>query len=482
MKKQSSKPTDDTLPGFLDDTPNDTTAATMQADPAEQGDPQHDPLEAVADAADSAPTGDEPAPPTPTTPRASTRRESRHTPRRARGAGAMAGTLGVAALLAAAGLGFANPASSLVVGLTRFGVQPTTLLVSGCVLLGVGATRRRTAEVQVRLDDIAAARTEENATLHDHVQQLVQHSNGQGQAPVAGEELQHMLVLLQRQDEKLANLTKAIKMYGKPLMEIAAQGTELAGTLAQVRTAVDAGQETARQSGVRLENALRSSAPKQEFVDLHEAVRELGSTVEALAGRAAPSLSLEPVQQHLNRVEVAVQSVAHRLDDSEVRKSLLRLEDSTARAREEMQTLLRGETVQRATGELQQRLDLATTRLADGIKELRDGNLGGLETAMREIQREVAGVATTVAQIQAAVKAGARPAAATASAPAPAAATPGAAGQAPSAAATPAAPTAAPAAPASGGADAAGGYQTGTRSSGGKNVLGAIAKLKQMKG
>jgi BioD-like phosphotransacetylase family protein len=85
-------------------------------------------------------------------------------------------------------------------------------------------------------------------------------------APAAGEELQHVLITLQRQDEKINNLTKAIKMYGKPLMEISGQGTELAGSLAQIKTAVEAAAEVGRQANHRLESQLRSTGtPKQEL-------------------------------------------------------------------------------------------------------------------------------------------------------------------------------------------------------------------------
>ncbi|MBM3961513.1 MAG: hypothetical protein FJ306_06380 [Planctomycetes bacterium] len=88
-------------------------------------------------------------------------------------------------------------------------------------------------------------------------------------------------------------------------------------------------------------------------------------------------------------------------------------------------------------------------------------------------------MATQVAQINAAVKSGTRLDANAVGTPAPRATA-----AAPSPATTPAPSSPAPAAdggvaPSNGGG---GSYQTGARNSSGRNVLGAIARLKQMRG
>jgi hypothetical protein len=103
--------------------------------------------------------------------------------------------------------------------------------------------------------------------------------------------------------------------------------------------------------------------------------------------------SLDPLQQQLVRVDVSVQALAQRLENSEVRKSLLRLEDP-AEGPQDLQQLLRGETVEKATANCRstRRHHRAAQRRP---LQMRDGNLGGIETTVREIQREVAGVATT---------------------------------------------------------------------------------------
>lgn len=389
-----------------------------------------------------------------------------------RGEQATAGALPLL-LLGATGVA-AGIAASFVPALHRAVtalVEPSVLVLAGVVGLAAGATRRHLA----RLEHGAGQRQAELAALQQDLRLLVDaHHAAQDKPPAEGEELQHVLMAMQRQDEKINNLTRAIKMYGKPLMEIAGQGTELAGGVASVRTLVEAGNEATRLAVARIETQLRTPGTgKQDLAELQAAVQKVAARVEALA-TAKPSF--EPVQQQLGRVEVGLAAVAQRLEDNEVRKSLMRLEETTQKGRDAVQELLRGESVQKATNQLKELLDKATKGLADGMQQLRDGNLGGLEQAVREIQREVSGVATSVAQINAAMRSGARPAAAATAA----AQSPTASPAAPTTAAPPneAEPRPKPAAA----GDKDGAYQTGTRSTGGKNVLGAIAKLKQMKG
>jgi hypothetical protein len=352
-------------------------------------------------------------------------------------------------------------------------VQPNLPFVAGTLLFTVGAMQRHASRLQHRLDEAENRRQQEAEALHQNLQQLVVGSAGK--APADGGDLQHMLLSMQRQDEKITNLTKAIKMYGKPLMEISGQGTELAGGLASLKALVDGGVESNRQGMSRIESQLRAPQNQKEFTELNGAVQKLMARIEALAAQKG-TVDLAPLQQQVSRLEVTVAAIAQRLDDNEVRKSLLRLEEASHKERDVLQELLRGDSVQKASAQLQARVDSVTKGLNDGLAQLREGNLNGLETAVRDIQREVSGVATTVAQINAAVKGGVRVAnqATPTPMPAPTPHEPTATAATPVAAATPS--------PASTAGDSGGGYATGSRSSGGKNVLGAIAKLKQMKG
>ncbi len=360
---------------------------------------------------------------------------------------------GLAGLAAAAAL-----AAPFVPAMATIGMTSGACGVLAAVLFVASRGQRQQANLQQQL-----------AANHESLQRL--RAEPAPAMPAAGDELQHLLMSLQRQDEKINNLTKAIKMYGKPLMDIAGQSTELVGAVGRL-------EQTSAQ---------RAAAAEQAFGKLatHDQFAQVAKQVEAAGGKS-PTLSLEPLQQHLSRLEVGLAAVAQRLDSSDVQKSLLRLEEASQKGREAMQELLKGDSVQKATSQLQHCVDAATKGLADGLGQMRDGNLGRLESTVRDIQREVSGVATTIAQINAVMKNGSRVAAtspppanpgAGSSTPAPTSAESSTAGPAPSATAT-MAPTPAPA-PAGGDAT---GYQTGARTTGSANVLGAIAKLKKLKG
>ena len=319
-------------------------------------------------------------------------------------------------------------------------VDPQIVLLLGIALFAIGAGQRRGGGVQQRIEQLDADRREGEDELYDALAELLGQQNPAGGA-IEGGDMQRVLLSLQRQDEKINNLTKAIKMYGKPLMEIAGQGTDLAGSVAQVRALVEGNRESARLANHRIEERIDAAAKSTDLGDL-------------------------PAQ--IEKLHVSLAAVTQRLEDSEVRKSLVRLEDSGKQMQQELQELQRGDRVREASEQLQERLNDATKGLNDGIAQLRDGNLGDLETTVREIQREVAGLATGVAQIQAAVKSQGKVAVAAAAVAAPASAPAGS---------STAAPTKAE------GEDVNGdSYKTGKRNSGGKNVLGAIAKLKKMKG
>jgi len=346
-------------------------------------------------------------------------------------------------------------AAPFVPAMAALGLTTGTCSVLAAVLFAAARGQRQQAQLHQQL-----------AANHDALQRL--RAEPAPAMPAAGDELQHLLMSLQRQDEKINNLTKAIKMYGKPLMDIAGQSTELVGAVGRL-------EQTSAQHAAATGQALGKLAT-------HDQLAQLGKQVEAAGGKS-PTFSLEPLQQHLSRLEVGLAAVAQRLDSSDVQKSLLRLEEASQKGRDAMQELLKGDSVQKATSHLQHCVDAATKGLADGLGQLRDGNLGRLESTVRDIQREVSGVATTIAQINAVMKNGSRVAAASpplaspgagSSTPAPTSAESTTASVAPTPAATTMAPT-----PAGGDAN---GYQTGTRTTGSANVLGAIARLKKLKG
>ncbi|MFK7738936.1 MAG: hypothetical protein AB8H80_01335 [Planctomycetota bacterium] len=356
-------------------------------------------------------------------------------------AGMLIAVAGLAAMIAPA---FGNV-------LHNVGIEPQMVSIMGLVLFGIGAGQRRAGWTHQRIFQLEEQRANDDERMLQSIETLLQEfQERSGTNPAAtptttdSGEVQHVLLSLQRQDQKINNLTKAIKMYGKPLMEIANQCSDLASRLGKVKTLVEGSSEMSRQGLHRVA----------------ESIRDGGKT------------DLGNVPEQIQKLEVALAALSQRHDNSDVQKSLHRLEEASKEINGQVVELQRGDSIKAAATSLQERLDQATNGLEKGIEELRDGNLGGLETSVREIQREVASLATGLAQLQAAVNSGARAPAAAAHAPAP----------------TPARATAAtPKAGAGGGGGGESGsneegYSTGKRKSGGKNVLGAIAKLKQMKG
>ena len=271
--------------------------------------------------------------------------------------------------------------------------------------------------------------------------------------------------------------------------------SELGGAVAALRTLVEGGSDSMRQSLSRMETQLRQqqAAGKQEVGDVQQGMLKLAAKLDTLGTR--DDAPLQPLQQKLGQVEVAIAAIAQRLEDSEVRKSLLRLEDAEKARMRTMEALARTDTVHQDVEKLENQIDRGLGKLGNVLEQVRNGNLGAIETSMRDMQRELAGLATAVAQIQQSVRTGGGRAAATSAAqsqPVPAstapaqASTPPATGTSTDTTAQTPKTTAAPnaAVETQGMTDAQAGAaqnQTGTRASSGKNVLGAIAKLKKLK-
>lgn len=275
------------------------------------------------------------------------------------------------------------------------GLTPFAVVVAGMVAATLGSLRsagdRRAAESAWRIDQL------EQSLL----------TLAPGNADQIGD-AGHILVALQRQDEKLNNLTRATKLYGKPLAEVHEQVHEIAQS----------------QSKIDLDVA-----------NLERAVHAAKTSVEA----------------HVNdRIEALSRAVQQ-------------LQDSIAG-----QDADHGSTWTRE--EAREDLADAVTQVRSALKELDAGPapqpvvLDGLEDAVATIQREIQALATSVARLEAN-----RPAAAPAM-PAPAASAPH--------------PELSPQTPSPAGQGGVGDLAhsiAGERKATGKNVLGAIAKLKSMR-
>jgi uncharacterized phage infection (PIP) family protein YhgE len=384
------------------------------------------------------------------------------------------------------------------------GFSPQSLMLLGAVLFATSVTHRRIVAQHSRREVTEQLSSLDNEALLQITLSLqsLADAHRQGGLPLAADDLQQISRALQRQDEKINNLTKAMKMYGKPLMEITGQGAELYSSLAVVKTAVEAGGEAANKGLARIEQQLRALDTQKPAISpelqasLTKATAKIASLDEKLDEKS--NRTLEPLQKQLGRlestvgaalekienndsnkrlqrIESSVAAAVEKFENNDSSKRLQRIEEATKKAREDVQELMRGPDIEKVVAQLQDRLDKSTARLADGLQKMREDSISELAVQIREVQREITGLAKSVAQVQAAVRSGP----VRAEAPAPAYVGPATVAPRPSAS-TPS-PSPAPAA-AGTTPTATGEYQTGKRATSSKNVLGAIAKLKQMKG
>ena len=383
------------------------------------------------------------------------------------GIGAM---VGAACLLGGIVATVLQGSGTLTTTLRSVGLDAPVLLTIGAVVFVLSIVRRQHALAQARYEQLAQAQTDKESDLQGSLQYLVEQQQLSAERPPAeGEELQRVLIALERQDEKVNNLSKALKMYGKPLMEIATQGNDIAAQVQQQKQQLEALQSSLMQGLAKIE-----SASKALSVDLSPLEQKLAQMMKDL--------------QTLQSVETHIASVAKRLDDNDMKQSLSRLEDSNKAYGQKLERLANQETVHEEMQRLERLVDTTVGKLTNTVDQVRDKDLGGLETSVKEIQREVSGLANSFASIQQALRS------APVAKPAPAMAAAAASTANETTHHEPAHAHAEPAhaahtatAPAAAGAsnDAQAGVaenRTGTRAASSKNVLGAIAKLKQMKG
>ncbi|GDY00782.1 hypothetical protein LBMAG49_01110 [Planctomycetota bacterium] len=385
--------------------------------------------------------------------------------------GLMAKTLGAVSLIGS-GVLTITPTGPLATAFgASLGMTAGNWYTISAVLLVAGVLHRQMSRLT------AMSRQQETAQQHiqSHMQHMLdQEARAAERPPAEGEELERVLVALERQDEKINNLTKALKMYGKPLMEIANSSADVTSQLAGVKSQTENLRDTLK---TELQQLLNSSNSSDELGDA------VGKRLDALSEKLSP----HALQQQIARLEASIQAISLRLEDSEVRKSLVRLEDADKVQARKLENLTHTEAMQKDLGKIEHQLDLGLGKLSNALEQVRSGNLGAIETTVRDMQRELAGLATSMANVQQAVRTGgnqkaaaAQPAMVYAAADSHVASN---ATAADSAKKQPA-PAVESAVDTKGMNDAQVGAaqnQTGSRASSGKNVLGAIAKLKKLK-
>lgn len=356
----------------------------------------------------------------------------------------------VGVLLAVAGLGLGvasialtGPAHDLVKQLSDIGIGSRSLVVAGIALFAVGLVQRELARR-------AVAETRRYQGLERSLRQLAQLGAAR---PQGGESpADAMRVDFDRLDEKIANLTRATKLYGTPLLEISNQVSEL-----QNRVQDLAGMES--RLGEQLAGQPTGGPSEAAIAELQRAVegsRDRAVEAGTLAKRAADAV--EELQFELLRVLQSGQE--------DLRRAIGESAERHAR------TL--GEGFEKTAKTLEQVAAARSTSPAPSV------DLGPLAQTLAQVQQQVASLASALARLEA------RPVAV---AHAPAAAATGTASPA-SPAVTPMSPTlastespaAAPASPTPAAPEAGPAKIAGSKQAPSKNVLGAIAKLKSMRG
>lgn len=343
--------------------------------------------------------------------------------------------------LAAGGATAPAKLQGLLDTLARAGVQPALLMLGGLVLLAIGGLTRRVAGSDQRIDQLQAMAGDSGAQqqeLSAAVQKLLEELGSTDDSIESGG-LHRIIHILHRLDEKTNNLTRAFKMYGKPLIDIAKQVT-------QVEVAV---RETHEALGAQAQQTAQSAAAWPEL-------------------RQAMQAADQNVRTGFERTEAALRELGDRDD----RAAFTQLEQQL--------TALRGqldEAVGTRLAELQQGFDESARAVTAGIDKVLHGMAqphddAKLTGALDAIRKDLTALAQQVRAVGSA-----RPAASSAApAPAPAAT--------PARASEPAPTASAPAAEPRGEGPAPAGLAhsiAGTKSGSNKNVMSAIEKLKSLR-
>lgn len=324
----------------------------------------------------------------------------------------------------------------------------TALVAAGVVLVAARAVMAHQAATGSWLVAQQHAVLE---TVHSDLAELVAYQRAIAERPPKDdtEALDRATLAIQRQDEKLANLSKALKMYGKPLMEISQQTSEIGQLVTDLGQAVQAakgsGEATTRTVETIVRGQLdgfeaRQAPAQQKLEDVATATRAQQQAMITLQKD-----SREGIQRH-----VALE------------KQLDELKKQVASATEQLTKVSTSAAQPRDDGAL-------LTRIEQQLAGTRD-------TVVAQLKKELATVQTQLARVQAIA---ATPTAAVSAAkpvkePEPAK----------EAEAAPVAPPAAAAPGASQDPLGPGGLAqsiAGEKKTESRNVLGAIAKLKNMR-
>jgi hypothetical protein len=187
----------------------------------------------------------------------------------------------------------------LVAFLQRTGIAPVDLVLVGIVVLGLALLGRRLRQHDSGM--LAAHGVERDAAQWDElraqIDELIAHrpSGDSGGDPAnVMEAVQRAIHLIERQQEKITNLSKATKMYGKPLLEITNQLAETSRGVAELGSRMDALKVIIEQTTARLDATVRTEVAKSAQAGTGDLRETIAATRDTVAG-------LEALQRDLSQ-------------------------------------------------------------------------------------------------------------------------------------------------------------------------------------
>lgn len=310
--------------------------------------------------------------------------------------------LGGGGALAALGTG----GGALQSVMTRWGLAPAPVLLVGVVLLAVAGLRRRLHGQQ----QAAAHLHELSASVLEHFE----HQSGQlgylVDAEVSradddhhvAEDVQQAIHLIQRQDEKIANLTKATKMYGKPLLEITNQISDSGHQVTEVARTLNTVKVIIEQATGRLENAVRAGSRQtgaEDFDKIESALRRLDEAQRELSHRmiARSDALKDEVTEAGRRTLARVDKLREELDEllgsaSKSMSSSLeeRLTDGLRKTAEALSSDV-GHLANAVRGTGEKVTTTLDKRLGDALREMAEKVTAGLQSLEQSAAAPAAG-------------------------------------------------------------------------------------------
>lgn len=183
---------------------------------------------------------------------------------------------------------FSSPESNALLLLTKLGLSPALLFISGTLAITLalshrGSSRVSSTRVLTALEcELEAIQQNMAAVLSDGFAGLDNKDGG-------GEHLGQFTIMFQKLENMIKNLTKATRMHSKPLMDLVGQVTDLGRELHDLKTAQDLIATTNKDERTQLEK-------------IHEKVAKLAKSNNDGGSSGIDPLSIASIQQNVQKI------------------------------------------------------------------------------------------------------------------------------------------------------------------------------------